>query len=890
MATTQGSLSAYWGLSSAGTRDGGIDGVPYGSNIGIAGFKDYAYNVFKNGVTDSTGKVLYPAADKGFWKAKTLTDPSIFDFYNKLIDGPNKKEWQNWDAYNIVLSQTFLNNRVGFELVYDRQIYNDGQTRNINNPFISVDIRSHLMRYPWAYTGNVVANPNAGRAYVGSSTKNGGNSANFSDRENFRGTLYGEVRASDFLGKNLLSNILGRHSFTGLLSREIYQVETRNWVRYALDNSWCDVTGSGNLGGLGTDMSGSGTGGLVTADNVIDWMSYLSGNLAGKTSAKGLNLDGITAVQSPTGSYNISYFDSHWANSSVNPSDPWFNPTGNLIWDAATETAVADPTKMSTQSENPLNYKGWTTQSFTVLNADNGDIDRLYTDVSNVQKKTTSKAITWQGFFWDDTIVGTWGIRHDEQQIRSGSSVAAALGTASINPALDPLDRELGVSKGNSISWGAVVKTPKFLREKLPWGTNFSLTYSNGRNTRVENRYSFNGNVLPNAKGLTKDIGFVVSTLDDKLQFKVTRYQTTVNDANISSVTTEASTLGNNTYYLRNLEGWGTASAMLDLAGRAGAAPGWEWYWNWALVDNGWDGKYNDPKGTDFLNAAATAKQTAAINSWLAQMQPQSWFDAYGFAVDVAKVKKGDWSGISGWTPTSGVGGLQPSGGGRIRGTWPTGTVDNESKGWEFEIVGNPVKGLNISINAAKTHAAQTKLGTDLITFIEAQHAKYMSPAGDLRLWWGGDATLREVYNNNIWAAYQFQLQTNGKMMPEMSPWRVNSVINYSFDQGTFLKGANVGLGYRWQDRRILGYQLNAALDNLDVNKPYWSKTEESFDFWVGYDHKLTDKINWRIQLNLRNVAEKAKLVPISIQPDGTNAAFRIKEGMTWTLTNTFSF
>jgi hypothetical protein len=208
----------------------------------------------------------------------------------------------------------------------------------------------------------------------------------------------------------------------------------------------------------------------------------------------------------------------------------------------------------------------------------------------------------------------------------------------------------------------------------------------------------------------------------------------------------------------------------------------------------------------------------------------------------------------------------------------------------EFEVVGEPIKGLRISVNASKTKAAQVALGSELSTFIEAAYAKYQSPAGDLRLWWGGDATVRQYFVNNIWSAYQFQVQTNGRMVPEMSPWAANAVANYTFQSHGWLKGVNVGASYRWQDGHIVGYGLNADQDNLDVNKPYWSKSESYVDLWIGYERKLTSKINWRIQTNLRNVGDHPHLIPISVQPDGSPAMSRIAEGFGWQVTNTFSF
>jgi hypothetical protein len=224
----------------------------------------------------------------------------------------------------------------------------------------------------------------------------------------------------------------------------------------------------------------------------------------------------------------------------VNPGAAWTNPT-----------TFPGQTALSTQSANPANYVGWTAGSFRILNADTGDRDSLYTDGSKARKQTTSSGLTWQAYLWDDTIVATAGYRHDKQEQRSAdAAINPDTGAASMNYSLNPLDPNTGIAKGESISWGVVMHTPKAIRQKLPWDSDISLYYSYGKNERVENRYGFNGEPLPNAIGRTRDYGVSISTLNNRVQLKATIYDTKVNDANLSSVTTEVSTLGSNTYYL----------------------------------------------------------------------------------------------------------------------------------------------------------------------------------------------------------------------------------------------------------------------------------------------------------------------------------------------------
>jgi hypothetical protein len=76
----------------------------------------------------------------------------------------------------------------------------------------------------------------------------------------------------------------------------------------------------------------------------------------------------------------------------------------------------------------------------------------------------------------------------------------------------------------------------------------------------------------------------------------------------------------------------------------------------------------------------------------------------------------------------------------------------------------------------------------------------------------------------------------------------------------------------------------------LDVNQPFYGPTDEHFDAWVGYEHDLTSKVKWDVQLNVRNVGEKVGLVPISYDPTGSVAQSRIQNGQNYQLTVKFMF
>ena len=82
-----------------------------------------------------------PLALAGQYKNMTMQDSTIFDFYNNLIDGPNKWETEKWNAYNIDFSQTAFDDRLGVQISYDRQkYYRAGEAFLGGSPTLTIDI------------------------------------------------------------------------------------------------------------------------------------------------------------------------------------------------------------------------------------------------------------------------------------------------------------------------------------------------------------------------------------------------------------------------------------------------------------------------------------------------------------------------------------------------------------------------------------------------------------------------------------------------------------------------------------------------------------------------------------------------------------------------------
>jgi hypothetical protein len=151
---------------------------------------------------------------------------------------------------------------------------------------------------------------------------------------------------------------------------------------------------------------------------------------------------------------------------------------------------------------------------------------------------------------------------------------------------------------------------------------------------------------------------------------------------------------------------------------------------------------------------------------------------------------------------------------------------------------------------------------------------------------------VRQTWNN--WRSkYTAAKIQEGSDVPELRKWRYVATTNYSFDHG-FLKGLGVGTSYHWMDKVVIGYPtlaIDTTRASYDLSKPVYGPSEDGLDAWISYERKLTAKLNWKVQLNVRNIFMKNGKIPITVEPDGTTwAGVRIKPTQEWFLTNTLMF
>jgi outer membrane receptor protein involved in Fe transport len=837
--------SAFNSIGTDGNHMGG--GVlPFQRPAGVNGYKQFAINA------------KLPYAEFGIYKDKVLTDPSIFDFYNQQLDGPNKHEWQNFRTWNVSLAQTFFDDRLGFEANYHKEWYKSGSISLLDGngtQSIGIDMNSTY--------DDGTPNPNVGRPYISSASQFGNQSyvANYTTK---RLTVFGRHNFDTGNRRNWLTKLLGEHTITGLANEDRYDKDNRSWQLYGVGNDYISFINNPNKPKFNDNT--------LTPNTVI----FLGPSLASASTAAGAHLSAPAVTIVPK-SGTVYTFDSTW-NKSTNPSDPnyvnpaayWHNdyyPVNNVV------TGLPLTSGDSTQNQNPANYVGYRNVPITIINSMDSQANRdlLTTNAALSKEQLTSTAATWQGNFWGNALVATYGVRKDIDR-------TFAYSKAVNDPSTDPLSRidmsptgyntsklvPNTVQQITSHAWTAVLHLNELGKafNKLP--VQVSVFYNHSTDFQPAGaRVDIYGEQLAPPKGVTKDMGILLETKDGKYSFKINKYENT-----------------------------STAASSNSLAGAwfIGASQAWAGNWvnrfefNWTNDTNASAVAVNDPTNSEYNYGPAPgesleqaqAREAAAIaayRTWQKSVDPR-FYKAWGINLN---------------DPTHAITSTNPNG--------FTVTEDSVSKGYEIELSAVPLKNWRLTLNASKTNAIRTNIGGAAIQGFISSYEKALktTAAGDVRIWWGGagNETSLMDWNGNIGSEFAQRKLQEGTNVPELRQWRFNAISNYDFDHG-WLKGFNAGVGIRYESSIVIGYApLPGATANdisFDIANPYKGPADTNFDFWVGYSHRVWRNIDWNIQLNVRNAFVGNELVPITTEPDGTPAAYRIRPPQVWQLTNTFRF
>lgn len=534
-----------------------------------------------------------------------------------------------------------------------------------------------------------------------------------------------------------------------------------------------------------------------------------------------------------------------------------------------------------------------------MLDSEQGNRDALTRFARLDQVKIESAAAVYNASFFKGAVVAMYGFRED--YVMSNSFTGERLpndnpiippATVAINGGPINLTQNAYVnSRPYSLpakprktehtqahTWSIVAHlTELFPRNPLP--LDVSVFYNKSENSApVAGRVGVFNEDLGPPEGDTEDMGLMLATKNRNYSLRLNKYKSVLTNA--SSTAGFGGTFMYRTLYnmqrLRNVYAFRIDGNRFDLSGTQGNDP----------LDSAGSNRWTWAPRTGQTLAQAAAEQTAAIAGWdafIAQTPPE-FLKAFSY----------DFSRIYDYSVDS----IDPPG--------LTQTEDSVSEGYELEFFASPVRGLRMTFNASKQEAVRTNQGNatwnQMIDYINT--ALSTTNAGLMRSSSAANASTALLdWNSNFNAPWQSVKQQEGGPVAELRKWRANAIVNYEFNR-TFLKGFNIGAGYRWQDKVVIGWEpmyLNidgtpaanpqlSRVGKLNFDKPFYGPAESDVDLWIGYRRSLRNNMSFRTQLNVRNVGRGDYLIPITTQPDGTPAGVRIGPTQVWSLTNTLEF
>jgi len=421
----------------------------------------------------------YAMPDQAFYTSESLTDPSVFDFFNNLIVGPNSEQKSRFEAIDVSMQQLLLRRTVGFEFAFNRQRWTESMQNLINQaaPYISIDVNTRM------WTGE--ANPNFGRPFI---SEAGAATYSHQEIETSRAKLFYELNLPEKMSGRF-GRILGRHVFSLLAQRE--ELSTRSHSGGSLfytPDTWVN----------GNNQSRS----APQSKQPVAWI-YLGPSLANAATPAGANLSGLQA--------NLMNFHQEVTGKGVVLTR---TPAPNV---AAAQLAQHAP------FHTPID-----------LRREDDRVTNTATGAGLNRRILDSQAFSFQSNWLSDTLVSTVGWRKEKSSIRGINAPIIANGenyalvddpSFSIeNPSIVPQNFEETL-----FAWSGVAKTPQKWLRRIPVVSAFNVYYGESENFsppagRTVN--AFGAAIAPPA-GITKEKGIYLEILEGKLSARLNFFETT---------------------------------------------------------------------------------------------------------------------------------------------------------------------------------------------------------------------------------------------------------------------------------------------------------------------------------------------------------------------------
>lgn len=586
--------------------------------------------------------------------------------------------------------------------------------------------------------------------------------------------------------------------------------------------------------------------------------------------------------------------------------------------------APTDPNGVVTRSAGYWDYLTYTgdiraydynSSSFTDFNVTTG-FDDFDGATGRNQRIIDSLSAGLTSYLWDDRLIATFGVRKDEYKARVTNTGLPAVKDpvtgVEVTPAITnqqkwvngDFQREFLFNRwGPFAEYSGTTRTlGGVLRPFQKWSSidrksasgsrfwqfvrslGFSYNQSDNFNPPASALGDFFGNKLDKPTGEGKDYGFQFSLFDDKLFARVTWFEASLINENITAPVVFGRLSSNiDETLFRN---WARTISLINLQAKY---PG-----NVKYIPN--SASATSQFGVNLTPAEELEVQAAAEKIW---GLPYAYYSTRAFTIGA--------------------------------------TRNADAKGVEAEINYNPTPNWTMKFTFGKQDTKYSNLLKEFGPWAEermavwkaAKASDYLLPQfASQAIYVTTPTNGRTVDLTNFWSSYGYnsalfpeqanafanpEANWNGVVVPQLTldrdlqgqsaqgqrKYRWSFLTSYKFTEGR-LKGLGVGGNLRWEDKAVIGYYGKASgvnryagvpvMDYADVTKPIFDSANYYTDIWISYVLPRWRNVQTKVQLNVSNVFESGGLRPVAANYDGSYYSFRIMDPRQYTLTTTFEF
>ncbi|GAB5561969.1 MAG: hypothetical protein SynsKO_36160 [Synoicihabitans sp.] len=501
-------------------------------------------------------------------------------------------------------------------------------------------------------------------------------------------------------------------------------------------------------------------------------------------------------------------------------------------------------------------------------------------------REVESRMFAYQGYFWEDRLILTYGRREDELRERvlrgagdRANNYTEAEWAAGVPPSW--------VIPGGYFPWYTELEWDTF----GPWGENVNDTKGlvfrptgladwltvfyneSGNNSAGAVRFDADGSRHDPITGVGKDYGVRFDLFDNRLSFKINQYETDSKNVETGGGSVDGNVRGvfnnlENRYYDVNPNGYSTNG--FDIFGQTDLFL--------PVADK-------TSEGTEFTiiaqptrgwNVRFTAAKTESVLDNIAKTYIE-WGDA----------RQSFWQNIE-WNLEDLDGEYKP-----VTDWWPDPEV-GDGPTYEQLIAGgftrtDPTTGMLEVDDNGDVVAYRTKLGAPGVDqpLSGWENVGYSDGANN--------ETYQEYWERNYLVNVKSRIeQLNGVSAPNVRKWRMNLSTSYSFQEGR-MKGWRIGGSVRYRDAGVIGYSRKTVgtgadqITVLDLSNPYLNDDEIFVDAMVAYRGKIFER-DYRIQLNVRNLLDNSDLYPTDASTTGRNLVWAGYEPRTYIMSFDIDF